>query len=83
MKAEDIGLDIKDTLVLGKHSGRHAFKKKLEALGFNDINEEDLNELFMKFKKLADKKKEIYDEDILALMNEANDNRCRNRRRNH
>jgi len=73
MKAEDIGLDIKDTLVLGKHSGRHAFKKKLEALGFNDINEEDLNELFMKFKKLADKKKEIYDEDILALMNEAND----------
>ena len=73
MKAEDIGLDVKDTIVLGKHSGRHAFKKKLEALGFSDIDEEELNELFMKFKKLADKKKEIYDEDILALMNEATD----------
>ena len=73
MKAEDIGLDIKDTIVLGKHSGRHAFRKKLEALGFNDISEEELNELFMKFKKLADRKKEIYDEDILALINEASD----------
>ena len=73
MKAEDIGLDVKDTIVLGKHSGRHAFKKKLEALGFSDISDEELNELFMKFKKLADKKKEIYDEDILALMNEASD----------
>ncbi len=73
MRAEDIGLDVKDTIVLGKHSGRHAFKKKLEALGFSDISEEELNELFMKFKKLADKKKEIYDEDILALINEASD----------
>ena len=73
MKAEDIGLDVKDTIVLGKHSGRHAFKKKLEALGFSDISEEELNELFMKFKKLADKKKEIYDEDILALINETSD----------
>jgi len=73
MRAEDIGLDVKDTIVLGKHSGRHAFKKKLEALGFNDISEEELNELFMKFKKLADKKKEIYDEDILAIINEASD----------
>ncbi len=73
MKAEDIGLDIKDTIVLGKHSGRHAFKKKLESLGFSDIKDEELNELFMKFKKLADKKKEIYDEDILALLNDAGD----------
>jgi len=73
MKAEDIGLDVKDTIVLGKHSGRHAFKKKLEALGFSDISEEELNELFMKFKKLADKKKEIYDEDIIALMNDTLD----------
>ncbi len=73
MRAEDIGLDVKDTIVLGKHSGRHAFKKKLESLGFNDINEDELNELFIKFKKLADKKKEIYDEDILAIMNEATD----------
>jgi 2-isopropylmalate synthase len=73
MKAEDIGLDVKDTIVLGKHSGRHAFKKKLEALGFNNISDEELNELFMKFKKLADRKKEIYDEDILAIINEASD----------
>ena len=70
MKAETIGLDIKDTLVLGKHSGRHAFKKKLEALGFNNISDEELNKLFMKFKKLADKKKDIYDEDIMALLND-------------
>ena len=73
MSAEDIGLDVKDTIVLGKHSGRHALKKKLEQLGFTDISEEELNEIFMKFKKLADKKKEIYDEDILAIMNEASD----------
>jgi 2-isopropylmalate synthase len=73
MRAEDIGLDVKDTIVLGKHSGRHAFKKKLEALGFDNLSEEELNEVFMKFKKLADKKKEIYDEDILALMNDSMD----------
>jgi 2-isopropylmalate synthase len=72
MKAEDIGLDVKDTIVLGKHSGRHAFSKKLEALGFK-LSEEELNEAFMRFKKLADKKKDIYDEDILAIMNEASD----------
>ena len=72
MGAEDIGLDVKDTIVLGKHSGRHAFKKKLEALGFN-VDEEQLNEVFEKFKKLADKKKDIYDEDIIAIMNDATD----------
>jgi len=72
MKAEDIGLDVKDTIVLGKHSGRHAFSKKLEALGFK-LSEDELNETFMRFKKLADKKKDIYDEDILAIMNEASD----------
>jgi 2-isopropylmalate synthase len=71
MRAEDIGLDVKDTIVLGKHSGRHAFKKKLEALGFTNISDEELNEAFMKFKKLADKKKEIYDEDILAIINDS------------
>jgi 2-isopropylmalate synthase len=73
MKAEDIGLDVKDTIVLGKHSGRHALKKKLEALGFKDLGEEELNSVFEKFKRLADKKKEIYDEDILAIMNEERD----------
>jgi 2-isopropylmalate synthase len=72
MSAESIGLDIKDTIVLGKHSGRHAFSKKLEALGFN-LNKEELDEAFMKFKKLADKKKEIYDEDIIAILNDTMD----------
>ncbi|NPA11921.1 MAG: 2-isopropylmalate synthase [Epsilonproteobacteria bacterium] len=73
MRAEDIGLDVKDTIVLGKHSGRHALSKKLESLGFNNLSDEELNEVFLKFKKLADKKKEIYDEDILAIMNDASD----------
>ncbi|MEO1958181.1 MAG: 2-isopropylmalate synthase [Nautiliaceae bacterium] len=73
MSAEDIGLDVKDTIVLGKHSGRHALKKKLEALGFTDLSEDELNKVFLRFKKLADKKKEIYDEDILAIMNEESD----------
>jgi 2-isopropylmalate synthase len=73
MSAEDIGLDVKDTIVLGKHSGRHALKKKLEALGFSNLSEEELNRVFERFKKLADKKKEIYDEDILAIMNEETD----------
>jgi len=72
MSAESIGLDVKDTIVLGKHSGRHAFSKKLEALGFK-LNDEELNEAFMKFKKLADKKKEIYDEDIIAILNDTMD----------
>jgi len=72
MSAETIGLDVKDTIVLGKHSGRHAFSKKLEALGFK-LSQEELNEAFMKFKKLADKKKEIYDEDIIAILNDTMD----------
>ena len=72
MSAESIGLDVKDTIVLGKHSGRHAFSKKLEALGFK-LNQEELDEAFMKFKKLADKKKEVYDEDIIAILNDTMD----------
>jgi len=69
MRAEDIGLDIKDTIVLGKHSGRHALRKKLEQLGFS-CNDEELEKIFTRFKKLADRKKEIYDEDLIALVNE-------------
>jgi 2-isopropylmalate synthase len=64
---EEIGLDLSDTLVLGKHSGRAAFKDKLAKLGFVTNNEE-LNSAFEKFKELADKKKEIYDDDIRALV---------------
>ncbi len=66
MRAKDIGLD-QNAIVLGKHSGRHAFKKKIEDLGYT-LSEEELNEAFKKFKALADKKKEIFDDDIRAIV---------------
>ncbi|MEJ2354852.1 MAG: 2-isopropylmalate synthase, partial [candidate division WOR-3 bacterium] len=66
MKPEDIGLPSNE-LVLGKHSGRHAFHNKLTALGYQYSNEE-VDKLFKKFKALADKKKEIYDEDLEMLI---------------
>ena len=69
MKASDIGLD-SNSLVLGKHSGRHAFKDKIRFLGF-DLDTKSLDEAFLKFKNLADSKKEVFDEDIRALI--AND----------
>ncbi|WP_240374677.1 2-isopropylmalate synthase [Bacillus piscicola] len=56
-------------MVLGKLSGRHAFKEKIKELGYN-ATEEELNRVFKEFKKLADKKKEITDDDIFALMTE-------------
>ncbi len=68
MEPETIGLD-ESKLVLGKHSGRHAFKKKIEDMGY-ELTEEELNRLFAKFKELADKRKEIQDEDIEALIAE-------------
>ena len=64
---EEIGLNKDDTLVLGKHSGRAAFNDKLEKLGFK-LNEEELNATFIRFKELADKKKDIYDDDLRALV---------------
>ncbi|MDD5406697.1 MAG: 2-isopropylmalate synthase [Sulfurovaceae bacterium] len=67
IRPEDIGLDMEDTLVLGKHSGRAAFKDKLAKLGF-ELDDESLNSTFDRFKELADKKKEIYDDDIRALV---------------
>ena len=63
----DIGLDMEDTLVLGKHSGRAAFKEKLAKLGFT-LKTEALNSSFERFKIMADKKKEIYDDDLRALV---------------
>ncbi len=68
MRPEDIGL-IKSNLVLGKHSGRHAFKKKLEELGFV-LGDNALNDAFIRFKELADKKKEVFDEDLVALVDD-------------
>ena len=67
IRPEDIGLDMKDTLVLGKHSGRAAFKDKLAKLGFT-LDDEALKNSFERFKILADRKKEIYDDDIRALV---------------
>ncbi|MCS6779695.1 MAG: 2-isopropylmalate synthase [Geminicoccaceae bacterium] len=68
MRPEDVGL-VKSTLVLGKHSGRHAFKKKLEELGYR-LGENALEDAFVRFKQLADRKKEIFDEDIVALVDD-------------
>ncbi len=61
-----IGLG-KSKLVMGKHSGRHAFKTKLEEMGYS-LSEEDLNKAFARFKKLADQKKEVFEEDIEAII---------------
>ena len=68
ISAEDIGAS-KTNLVLGKHSGRHAFKDRLITLGF-DLSEDELNSAFSEFKALCDKKKEIFDEDLRALVSE-------------
>ncbi len=68
MEPETVGL-VSGRLVLGKHSGRHAFRRRLAELGY-DLGEADLNLLFEKFKQLADKRKEIVDEDIEVLVAE-------------
>ena len=68
MTPQSIGMT-KSTLVMGKHSGRHAFKDRLKDLGY-ELSEKDLNQAFKHFKELADKKKEIYDEDIEAIVAE-------------
>ena len=68
MTPQSIGMT-KSTLVMGKHSGRHAFRDRLKELGY-DLSEKDLNQAFKHFKELADKKKEIYDEDIEAIVAE-------------
>ncbi len=68
MRAEDIGL-VSNSLVLGKHSGRNAFKQKLDELNIHSESEDSFNDLFSRFKELADKKHEIYDEDIVRLSN--------------
>jgi 2-isopropylmalate synthase len=66
MRPEDVG--VKSTsLVMGKHSGRHAFREKLVALGF-DLGDNAFEDAFKRFKDLADRKKHIFDEDIAALV---------------
>ncbi len=66
MRPESVGLS-RSTLVMGKHSGRHAFGERIKELGY-EISSEDLQKAFLRFKLLADKKKEVFDEDIEAIV---------------
>ena len=69
MRPEDVGWS-GENLVLGKHSGRHAFKNRLGELGFTEIAPEQIDSLFEAFKRLCDKKREVFDEDIVAIVEE-------------
>ncbi len=71
MTAEDVGWSA-NKIVMGKSSGRTAFKLRLQELGVTIGSEAEINNAFIKFKDLADRKSEIFDEDILALMSEEN-----------
>ena len=71
MRPEDVGLSATN-LVLGKHSGRAALRSKLEELGYN-LADNQLKDVFVRFKELADRKKEVYDEDLIALMQAGED----------
>jgi 2-isopropylmalate synthase len=68
MTPQSVGL-MRSTLVMGKHSGRHAFRVKLKELGF-EIGDNALNDAFARFKALADRKKDVFDEDIVALVDD-------------
>lgn len=69
MRAEDVGWTT-NRMVLGKHSGRNAFKTRMTELGVDFTSESELNEVFFRFKQLADKKHDIFDEDLQALISE-------------
>jgi 2-isopropylmalate synthase len=70
MRPEDVGLAATN-LVMGKHSGRAALRAKLSELGY-ELGDNQLKDVFVRFKALADRKKEVYDDDLIALMAEAN-----------
>lgn len=70
MSAEDVGWNA-NKMVLGKHSGRNAFRNRCEALGIQFTDDESFNQAFVSFKELADKKHDIFDEDIQALASDA------------
>ena len=72
MRPADIGLN-ENNIVLGKHSGRAALRSKLADLGF-EVGDNQLKDIFVRFKALADRKKEVYDEDIVALMQDTSAN---------
>ena len=67
MRPEDVGL-AGTSLPLGKHSGRAALRAKLKELGFDEVGDNQLKDIFVRFKELADRKKEVYDDDLIALM---------------
>ncbi|MBV1902725.1 MAG: 2-isopropylmalate synthase [Marinosulfonomonas sp.] len=69
MRPEDVGLT-ETNIVMGKHSGRAALRSKLKNFGF-ELADNQLNDMFVRFKALADRKKEIYDDDLLALMRDS------------
>lgn len=66
MRPEDVGLK-ETSIVMGKHSGRAALRSKLKELGY-ELADNQLNDVFVRFKALADRKKEVYDDDLVALM---------------
>ena len=68
MRPEDVGVKA-TSLVLGKLSGRHAFRDKLETLGY-ELDDDAFEDAFRRFKDLADKKKHVFDEDIVALVDD-------------
>ncbi len=67
MRPETVGLNA-STLVMGKHSGRHAFRVRLKEMGYGDLDKEDLDAAFKRFKHLADKKKVVTDADLEAII---------------
>jgi 2-isopropylmalate synthase len=67
MRPETVGLSA-SSLVLGKHSGRHAFRKRLEEMGYGDLSKEAINQAFDRFKRVADKKKVVTDADLEAII---------------
>ncbi len=68
MRPEDIGLTA-NNIAMGKHSGRAALRSKMKELGF-DLADNQLNDVFVRFKALADRKKEVYDDDLIALVHD-------------
>ena len=71
MRPEDVGLS-ETSLVLGKHSGRAALRDRLNQLGI-DVGDNQLKDVFVRFKELADRKKEVFDDDLIALMRDGTD----------
>ena len=69
MRPEDVGIK-ENNLVMGKHSGRHALREKYQELGFN-LRDAELDKAYILLKKVADKKKEVYDDDLIVIVRDA------------